>query len=160
MVCQLFEGFFVSNFVSLFYVSFENIVDKVFDIGTFVLYVQQFGKASFVQVFVEGCTAEGFRLGGFSVFVNLFHIAIFREGERVEVYLFRTSRQVGGKFTAEQFRIRTGNDDVHFLSQHAIDEKMPTLYVLYLVKKQVVEIPVYLVEYFEYVIEPFCLQIL
>ena len=41
-----------------------------------------------------------------------------------------------GQFTTEQFGIGTCDDNVHFLSQHTIDEQMPSQDILYLIEEK------------------------
>ena len=41
-----------------------------------------------------------------------------------------------GQLAAEQFGIGTCDDNVHFLSQHTIDEQMPSQDILYLIEEK------------------------
>ena len=63
-----------------------------------------------------------------------------------------------GQFATEQFGIGTCDDDVHFLSQHTIDEQVPSFDILYLIKEKILKVSVYLIQNLQHVVQLVCLE--
>ena len=64
-----------------------------------------------------------------------------------------------GQFTTEQFGIGTCDDNVHFLSQHTIDEQMPSQDILYLIEEKILKVAVYLIQNLQHVVQLVCLEV-
>ena len=64
-----------------------------------------------------------------------------------------------GQLAAEQFGIGTCDDNVHFLSQHTIDEQMPSQDILYLIEEKILKVAVYLIQNLQHVVQLVCLEI-
>ena len=64
-----------------------------------------------------------------------------------------------GQLAAEQFGIGTCDDNVHFLSQHTIDEQMPSHDILYLIEEKILKVAVYLIQNLQHVVQLVCLEI-
>ena len=47
---------------------------------------------------------------------------------------------------------------MHSLAKHAVHEEMPALDVLYLIKEKIIEVTIYLIQYFQNVVQIFSLD--
>ena len=63
-----------------------------------------------------------------------------------------------GQLAAEQFGIGTCDDNMHLLSQHTIDEQMPSHDILYLIEEKILKVAVYLVQNLQHVVQLVCLE--
>ena len=69
------------------------------------------------------------------------------------MYFFVAAGKISGQFTTEEFGVGSRDDYMHFATKHTVHEQMPSIHVLDLIHKQVVELAVKLVEDFKYVVE-------
>ena len=159
MVCKLLESRLVGNLVSLFNVTFQDVLDKRADIAFAIVNGQQFRKSTLLQIFVEGRPAESFCLCSTPICIHLFHLAELLEGKRIKRYLLVTTGKMRGQLAAEQLSIGTRDDDVHLLSEHTVHKQVPAFHILYLVEKQVLEVAINLIQNFKDIVQLVCLKV-
>ena len=159
MMSQLLEGGLIGYLETLFDISLQNIAYQILHIIMVFADNEQFRKSSLFQIMIKGCSPERLYLGSHSFRIHLFHQTILIKGEWKQRYLLAAPREMSSQVAAQKYGIRTCYNDMHPPAKHAIHEKVPALDILYLVKKQIIEITIYLIQYFQNIVQIFCLYV-
>ena len=140
MVGNLPQRIHIADLEAPFNVFLQNGSDKALDVAAFVPQALEFGQAACDDVVHKRARARGIGLGGDAGSVNLMICAVLGEGERIEADFVVASGQMGSQFAAEQFGIAARYEDSHLAPQEPVDEQMPAIHILNLVKKQIRDI--------------------
>ena len=84
--------------------------------------------------------------------VDAFYPAILGKREGIQGNFTTSSSKVSGQIITQQLGITSCQDNMHFGTQEPIDKEGPLLYILDFIQKDILEITINLIQYFEYVI--------
>ena len=147
MVGCLPENIHVANVETRLDIFVDDCLQQTLHIPPFIAYHLHFRKSAIYDVLREGSLPFGFSLGGESSGIHMVVDTVFAEREGKQANLIVASSEMRGKFSAQQFGIAARHHDVQIASEEAVDKQMPALHVLYLIKKDVLDIGVvYLID--------------
>ena len=137
MVCNLPESINVADLETVLDIFFKDGADEALDITALVPDALELGESSGDDIVHKSALAGRIGLGSNAGGVNLVEGAVFGEGEREEADLIISAGQVRGQFAAEQFCIAARNEYPHLVSEKAVYEQVPAVYVLNLVQEEI-----------------------